>query len=169
MESDRYSGVYRAYYGWAIYSDPGERENNGFEKAFEVIREASLLEPNETIIQVYFGQLLREKGELAHAAAVLRRVLKAEPNNSAARRGLNAIKAVDASTKYILSTNEYLLEARKRPDRLWIDEFLYDSGNHRGRSQSLFYFSLQLDCMNLSIAFAAICEADLTISERVDW
>ncbi|MEE2902691.1 MAG: hypothetical protein VYC39_10180 [Myxococcota bacterium] len=99
MDADRYSGLFRAYYGWAIYSDPAERDNNGAERAFEVIREASLLEPNEVIIQVYYGQLLREKGELSHAASVLRRVLKADPNNSAARRELNAIKLMDDSIK----------------------------------------------------------------------
>ena len=96
---DRYSGLYRAYYGWAIYSDPGERASGGADRAYEVIREASLLDQNEPIIQVYFGQLLRERGELAHAATVLRRVLRSDPSNAAARRELNAIKAEDPSIR----------------------------------------------------------------------
>jgi tetratricopeptide (TPR) repeat protein len=113
MERDRYSGLYRAYYGWAIYSDPSERESGGAERAYEVIREASLLDQNEPIIQVYFGQLLRERGELAHAATVLRRVLRSEPTNAAARRELNAIKAQDPSIRIEGTEQESSEKAKK--------------------------------------------------------
>jgi len=113
MERDRYNGLYRAYYGWAIYSDPAERANDGAARAYDAIREASLLDQNEPLIQVYLGTLLRERGDLSHAASVLRRALRSDPNNAAARRELNAIQAEDPSIQIDAGTDEALAKSKK--------------------------------------------------------